>query len=151
MVWFLCYFHLHKKEYYDYEDDVTSNTNNSKSLHRASAVNVTAAGDSSGSGGGSTGAAIYVVVRKRPMAKTESRKKEADVIRRSNAGTLHVNEPKVKVDLTKYVERHEFMFDEVFDESHHTADIYNSMAKAMVSSIFQGRKATCFAYGQTGR
>jgi hypothetical protein len=94
-------------------------------------------------------ASIKVVVRKRPLSKSEGLR-EADVIDRVNNYTLLVHEPKIKVDLTKYVESHQFMYDEVFDDSFTTADIYRVTTQDMVNSIFYGKKATCFAYGQTG-
>jgi kinesin family protein 2/24 len=51
---------------------------------------------------------IRVVVRKRPLSKKEKEKGDEDIIEvnmgRSN---VIVNETKLKVDLTKYVERHQ--------------------------------------------
>ncbi|GJN18332.1 hypothetical protein PR202_gb05482 [Eleusine coracana subsp. coracana] len=61
-------------------------------------------------------AKIKVVVRKRPLNKREISKKEEDIIdieQRSNSLTVH--ETKLKVDLTEYVEKHEFVFDAVLD------------------------------------
>jgi kinesin family member 2/24 len=77
-----------------------------------------------------------------------------------------------KVDLTRYTETHEFMFDDVFDESMNNEDvscfvlsrpslrlltvrlisiqIYRHTAAPLISSVFKGCNATCFAYGQTG-
>ena len=63
---------------------------------------------------------------------------------------LLVHESKVKVDLTRYVETHEFAFDECFDEGVSTEDVYRYTARPLVAHVFRGSNATCFAYGQTG-
>ncbi|KAJ3027392.1 UNVERIFIED_CONTAM: Kinesin-like protein kif24 [Siphonaria sp. JEL0065] len=93
---------------------------------------------------------IRVCVRKRPLNKKELRGNQVDVATVSDRRTLVVNEPKVKVDLTKYVEQHEFTFDEVFDCDANNDDVYRRSAFPLVEYIFTGGKATCFAYGQTG-
>ena len=64
------------------------------------------------------------------------------------AVTIH--EPKVKVDLTKYVESHRFCFDEVFDENGTNEEIYAATCKPLIPFFLNKGKATCFAYGQTG-
>ncbi|XP_050116712.1 kinesin-like protein KIN-13B [Malus sylvestris] len=96
-------------------------------------------------------AKIKVVVRKRPLNKKEFAKKEEDIITiepHSNALTVH--ETKLKVDLTEYVERHEFVFDAVLNEDVSNDEVYFETVKPIVPLIFQRTKATCFAYGQTG-
>ncbi|XP_057247032.1 kinesin-like protein KIN-13B [Beta vulgaris subsp. vulgaris] len=96
-------------------------------------------------------AKIKVVVRKRPLNRKEMAKKEDDIItieRNSNALTVH--ETKFKVDLTEYVEKHEFMFDAVFGEDVPNDEVYAETVEPVVPLIFQKTKATCFAYGQTG-
>eukprot|EP01048_Picozoa_sp_COSAG05_P016589 COSAG05_NODE_2155_length_3460_cov_10604.678667_2_plen_373_part_01 len=94
---------------------------------------------------------IRVCVRKRPINRREISKGEGDIVtvdRRSN--TINVHEPKIKVDLQKFTEVHQFRFDVAFDENCSNQDIYQSTAAPLVESIFQGVNATCFAYGQTG-
>ncbi|WZY73570.1 hypothetical protein YC2023_005810 [Brassica napus] len=54
-------------------------------------------------------------VRKRPLNKKESVKNEEDIID-THSNCLTVHETKVKVDLTAYVEKHEFVFNAVLDE-----------------------------------
>ena len=54
------------------------------------------------------------------------------------------------MDLTRYTERHEFAFDEVYPESSNNDEIYRDCVKPLVGSIFHRCKVTCFAYGQTG-
>ncbi|KAJ2999571.1 Kinesin-like protein kif24 [Globomyces sp. JEL0801] len=84
-------------------------------------------------------------VRKRPLSKKEARKGEQDIARIIGRRTIHVLEPKVKVDLTKYVENHEFVFDEAFDANASNEEVYRRTAQPLVQYIFEGGKATCFA------
>ncbi|XWS39025.1 hypothetical protein CRYUN_Cryun18bG0014800 [Craigia yunnanensis] len=94
-------------------------------------------------------AKIKVVVRKRPLNKKEISRKEDDIVTVSvNALTVH--EPKLKVDFTAYVEKHEFCFDAVLDEHVTNDEVYHATVEPIIPIIFQRTKATCFAYGQTG-
>ncbi|XP_072962075.1 kinesin-like protein KIN-13B [Typha angustifolia] len=96
-------------------------------------------------------AKIKVVVRKRPLNKKEIAKKEEDIITiEPNSNSLTVHETKLKVDLTEYVEKHEFVFDAVLDEDVSNDEVYQQTVEPVVPAIFQRTKATCFAYGQTG-
>ncbi|XP_022149599.1 kinesin-like protein KIN-13B [Momordica charantia] len=94
-------------------------------------------------------AKIKVVVRKRPMNKKELAKNEEDIVETS-ANYLTVHETKLKVDLTEYVEKHEFVFDAVLNEEVSNDEVYRETVEPIVPIIFQRTKATCFAYGQTG-
>ncbi|XP_026964551.1 kinesin-like protein KIF2C isoform X2 [Sagmatias obliquidens] len=93
---------------------------------------------------------ICVCVRKRPLNKQELAKKEIDVISVPSKCVLLVHEPKLKVDLTKYLENQAFCFDFAFDETASNEVVYRFTARPLVQTIFEGGKATCFAYGQTG-
>ncbi|KAM5579024.1 kinesin-like protein KIN-13B [Rosa sericea] len=94
-------------------------------------------------------AKIKVVVRKRPLNKKELAKNEEDIIDTlSNSVTVH--ETKLKVDLTAYVEKHEFVYDAVLNEEVSNDEVYHETVEPIVPIIFQRTKATCFAYGQTG-
>ncbi|KAG0218460.1 Kinesin-like protein kif24 [Mortierella sp. GBA43] len=94
-------------------------------------------------------AKIRVCVRKRPLNSKEINRGEKDMA--SVTGRLLVvDEPKVRVDMTKYIERHNFVFDEVFDSDASNEDVYKRTAYPLVQYLFEGGKATCFAYGQTG-
>lgn len=94
---------------------------------------------------------IRVTVRKRPLNKKEVERGDTDVIEcQAPAATLYVNEPKVKVDLTKYVERHTFRFNDVFDECMDNEALYCQAVQPLVATIFHKGKGTVFAYGQTG-
>ncbi|XP_019433451.1 PREDICTED: kinesin-like protein KIN-13A isoform X2 [Lupinus angustifolius] len=95
-------------------------------------------------------AKIKVVVRKRPLNKKELAKNEDDIVTVSDNAYLTVHEPKLKVDLTAYVEKHEFCFDAVLDEHVANDEVYQATVEPIIPTIFQRTKATCFAYGQTG-
>ncbi|CAL5439802.1 unnamed protein product [Camellia sinensis] len=96
-------------------------------------------------------AKIKVVVRKRPLNKKELAKNEDDIITiESRSSSLTVHETKLKVDLTEYVEKHEFVFDAVLNEEVSNDEVYRETVEPIVPIIFQRTKATCFAYGQTG-
>eukprot|EP00051_Salpingoeca_urceolata_P012834 m.159950 g.159950 ORF g.159950 m.159950 type:complete len:733 (+) comp17614_c1_seq1:304-2502(+) len=93
---------------------------------------------------------ITVCVRKRPLSKKEIGNQELDVITIPDAELTVVHEPKVKVDLAKYVDHHQFRFDYAFDQASDNQTVYNYSAKPLVQTIFDNGMATCFAYGQTG-
>uniref|UniRef100_A0A0D3G3E3 Kinesin-like protein n=1 Tax=Oryza barthii TaxID=65489 RepID=A0A0D3G3E3_9ORYZ len=95
-------------------------------------------------------AKIKVVVRKRPLNRKEVSRKEEDIITVHDSSSLTVYEPKLKVDLTAYVEKHEFCFDAVLDEQVSNDEVYRETVEPIIPIIFQRTKATCFAYGQTG-
>eukprot|EP00250_Pteridium_aquilinum_P011333 c19995_g4_i1 orf=366-2852(-) len=96
-------------------------------------------------------ARIKVVVRKRPLNKKELSRKEEDIVSIDGTGSsLTVHEPKLKVDLTAYVEKHDFVFDAVLDDQVSNDEVYRVTVQPIIPTIFQRTKATCFAYGQTG-
>ncbi|KAG0250446.1 Kinesin-like protein kif24 [Mortierella polycephala] len=92
---------------------------------------------------------IRVCVRKRPLSSKEIHRGEKDMASASGR-QLAVDEPKVRLDMTKFIERHKFVFDEVFDSTSTNEDVYRKTAYPLVQYLFEGGKATCFAYGQTG-
>lgn len=93
---------------------------------------------------------ITVCVRKRPINKKETNRKEVDVITIPSKNQLIVHEPKTKVDLTKFLENQVFKFDYAFDETCNNEMVYRYTAQPLIKTIFEGGFATCFAYGQTG-
>ncbi|XP_048457716.1 kinesin-like protein KIF2C isoform X1 [Rhincodon typus] len=93
---------------------------------------------------------ICVCVRKRPLSKKEKAKREIDVITISSKNVVLVHEPKMKVDLTKYLDNQPFRFDYAFDDFVTNEEVYRFTAKPLVQTIFERGMATCFAYGQTG-
>lgn len=48
------------------------------------------------------------------------------------------------------MEEHNFIFDQVFDETVDNEQLYTDAVQPLVDSVFTGIKVTCFAYGQTG-
>lgn len=93
---------------------------------------------------------IRVVVRKRPLSRTETNRNDKDILEIRSNGMVLVHEPKVKVDLTKVTETQTFVFDDAFDSMENNALIYSRTVRPLVSFMFEGGKASCFAYGQTG-
>ncbi|KAL2649441.1 hypothetical protein R1flu_017569 [Riccia fluitans] len=139
-----------------FENDFDSSFNLSKSLNKSkfnaeiSPLRSNTLERERAPGRDNTVARIKVVVRKRPINKKELARKEDDIVTIEDNSTVTVHEPKLKVDLTAYVEKHEFVFDAVLDETVSNDEVYNVTVEPIVPAIFQRTKATCFAYGQTG-
>lgn len=97
---------------------------------------------------------IRVVVRKRPMSRSEAaRKDDIDVIHPleyHSYGKIMVYQPKTRVDLTKEVETIPFAFDNTFDESANNSEIYERTVSGLIPAVFDGQFCNVFAYGQTG-
>ncbi|KAL6875557.1 hypothetical protein ACP4OV_013070 [Aristida adscensionis] len=87
-------------------------------------------------------AKVKVVVRKRPLDKREISKEDIiDIEQRSNSLTVH--ETKLKVDLTEYVEKHEFVFDAVLNK-----DVSNDQCETVEPVLLMdkpvvGRRTPC--------
>ena len=128
----------------DDDDDTINSSMAAIDLSTASASNADNPADP-------TNSRIRVAVRKRPINSKEKSQGQLDV---ATVTTPHravtIHEPKVKVDLTKYVESHRFCFDEVFDENGTNEEIYAATCKPLIPFFLNKGKATCFAYGQTG-
>ena len=93
---------------------------------------------------------IFVCVRKRPIFKKEVGAGEIDCVSSLNP-RLFVHECKMKIDgITKYVEDHEFFFDNVFGDQDSTEDLYKFSILPTMNLILSKGIVTCFAYGQTG-
>ena len=93
---------------------------------------------------------IQVCIRKRPLTKKECSKSEKDIIQVKDPDEVYIKEQKVKLDLTKYVEKHFFKFDLAFSESMSNLDVYRRAVLPIVNFAIGGGKVSCFAYGQTG-
>lgn len=94
---------------------------------------------------------IRVIVRKRPLNDKEAEKGDIDVIQCDSEGAvLTVYEPKTKVDMTKYIETHQFRFDDVFDADVDNDSLYAQTVRPLIATVFKYGRGTCFAYGQTG-
>ena len=93
---------------------------------------------------------IFVVVRKRPRSQKEINNGDIDCISVINPRTI-VHECKVQVDgITKYIEDHEFYFDNSFNENDDTKEVYKYTISPIINLILNQGIVTCFAYGQTG-
>jgi kinesin family member 2/24 len=91
-----------------------------------------------------------VLVRKRPLAKKEIENGEIDCVSSINP-RIYIHEAKIKVDgITKYIEDHEFYFDNAFSDRETTEDVYRYSIYPTVNMIMNKGIVTCFAYGQTG-
>ena len=120
-------------------EDIAVSARAGKSTPRASTTTTT------------TQSKIRVSVRKRPLNVKETSRKERDICTTDGeTRKLTVWEPKVKVDLTRFVEKHAFAFDAVFDESSTNDEVYASEVAPLVEFLLNRTNATCFAYGQTG-
>ena len=96
---------------------------------------------------------LQVVVRKRPLSGREAERGRRDVLDMqadAEGAWVIVHEPKTKVDLTAYIETHNFRFDGAFGEATTNRTLYDGSVAPLVSHLFAGRIATCFAYGATG-
>lgn len=83
------------------------------------------------------------------MNRREVQAQQQDVVLCRNNQVI-VREPKLKVDLTRYVEEHNFLFDQSFDETVTNEGLYNACVRPLIDAVFTRGKCTCFAYGQTG-
>lgn len=83
------------------------------------------------------------------MNRREVQAQQQDVVVCRNSAVI-VREPKLKVDLTRYVEEHSFLFDQSFDETVTNEQLYCSCVRPVIDAVFNRAKCTCFAYGQTG-
>ena len=94
---------------------------------------------------------IKVIIRKRPLNSKEALKGEIDIIAIKDNTKVIVSEQKVGLDLTKYIDKKEFIFDNAYDESSNNEFIYIQNIRPMIFNAFYFKsKITCFAYGQTG-
>ena len=94
---------------------------------------------------------IKVIVRKRPLNSKEESRKEKDIISIKNNTTVVVSEEKQRLDLTKYIDEKDFLFDNAYDETSNNSFIYEQNIRPLIFSAFYYKtNVTCFAFGQTG-
>ena len=62
---------------------------------------------------------------------------------------MHLREDKVKVDLTRYVQTHNYTVDAAFGEADSTRDVYERVVAELIANFFGGGTSTCFCFGQT--
>ena len=83
---------------------------------------------------------IFVIVRKRPLSKKEINNGEIDCISCLNPKVV-VHECKIKIDgITKYLEDHEFYFDNTFSENENTEEIYGYTIEPMINLVLKKGK-----------
>lgn len=64
---------------------------------------------------------------------------------------MYIHECKIQIDgITKYLEDHEFYFDNSFGENNTTEEVYQYTLSSMINFVLNQGIVTCFAYGQTG-
>ncbi|CBH17247.1 MCAK-like kinesin, putative [Trypanosoma brucei gambiense DAL972] len=138
----------------DMELSAMKMTPNSRPLSRVARASPTAATRKPGESGTTKRKAsrITVVVRKRPLSTSEINDGLYDILATDpdNLQAIALLEPKQKVDLTKYIEKHRFTYDLVLDDKYSNRDVYEKACKPLIETVFEGGCATCFAYGQTG-
>jgi kinesin family protein 2/24 len=78
---------------------------------------------------------IRVVIRKRPLSKLELGANQNNIIDVTSKQTLIVREEKLKLDLTKYIEQTDFVFDTVFDEDRTNIDVYKEAVRPLVQAV----------------
>lgn len=95
---------------------------------------------------------IKVCIRKRPLSQRELNLNHQDILELNGSNqSVAVLEDRVRLDgISRYTERHEFIFDRVFDVDSSNREIYASSVQKLVDTVISGGRATCFAYGQTG-
>ena len=92
-----------------------------------------------------------VIVRKRPLNQKEIAAKEVDNITIIDENKIVLTELKIKLDLSKYIDKKEFIFDKAYDEKSSNDKIYKEDIRPMIyNAFYQIAKITCFAQGQTG-
>ncbi|KAH7682437.1 Plus-end-directed kinesin ATPase protein [Dioscorea alata] len=78
------------------------------------------------------------------LNKKEISRKEEDIINiKPHLNSLTVNETKLRVDLTEYLEKHEFVFDAALDEDISNDEVYRETVEPIVLAFFWRTKATC--------
>uniref|UniRef100_U9T2A5 Kinesin motor domain-containing protein n=1 Tax=Rhizophagus irregularis (strain DAOM 181602 / DAOM 197198 / MUCL 43194) TaxID=747089 RepID=U9T2A5_RHIID len=93
---------------------------------------------------------IRVCVRKRPLNDNEILINERDIADIRNNYTLKIDKPRTRANTRNCIERHSFTFNEVFDEDDNGNEVFIKTALPLIKFIFNGGKATCFVYGQSG-
>jgi len=63
----------------------------------------------------------------------------------TSANCAVVFEPKVKLDLSKYIKESKFMFDHVFSHEENNLHIFDTICSPLIDKFFDGNKITFFA------
>jgi len=81
---------------------------------------------------------IQVVVRFRPLNERET------------FGNIHIDKNLNIINVTDRNSKHDFKFDNVFEENSTQKEIYENVAQPAVESVCNGYNSTIFAYGSSG-
>ena len=81
-----------------------------------------------------------VIVRKRPLNQKELSQKEVDNISIVDKNKVVITELKKKLDLTKYIDKKEFIFDRAYDEKSSNDLIYKEEIRPMIYNAFIKRQ-----------
>lgn len=77
-----------------------------------------------------------VIVRKRPLNQKEISSKEVDNISIINENKVVITELKKNLDLSKYIDKKEFIFDRAYDEKSSNDLIYKEEIRPMIYNSF---------------
>eukprot|EP00929_Paragymnodinium_shiwhaense_P024340 TRINITY_DN15006_c0_g1_i4.p1 TRINITY_DN15006_c0_g1~~TRINITY_DN15006_c0_g1_i4.p1 ORF type:complete len:910 (-),score=161.76 TRINITY_DN15006_c0_g1_i4:216-2945(-) len=93
---------------------------------------------------------VRVCVRKRPMFPHEYEQGEFDCLT-GLAGRVLVHDARMHADMKNmFMNHHDFLFDEVFDERANNDMVYAGTVQDLVKLTLAGGSATAMMYGQTG-
>jgi kinesin family protein 2/24 len=80
---------------------------------------------------------IQVIIRKRPLNQKERQaQNEEDIIDIVSENSLIIKEKRKKVDLSTFIERHQFVFDNVFADNHDNEYIYGTVLNPLIEKVF---------------
>lgn len=111
---------------------------NRKSMVKGKRGSIQAPGHS-----GQLGMDVRVIVRKRPVPG-----EQVDVLTVSSS-RISILEHKVKVDMTKYDDKHDYVYDNTFGDLDDTRDVYQKSVQDLIENVFSGGTSTAFCFGQT--
>ena len=99
---------------------------------------------------GSSGGGSAICAAPQSQLEAEASVGEFDVLTCCGRSAV-LHQTRKKVDLSKTLDNHTFMFDGVFDgRGSDNVNVYELAARPLVQAVFNGGRATCFAFGQTG-
>ena len=97
--------------------------------------------------GGQKQERIQVAIRMRPFQQYEDHKRVWKLLPKSNS--VRQTLPNGRSVTEKIKGRNYFVFDKILSEDTTNFEVYNSVAKGIVSNVVSGLNGTIFAYGQT--
>jgi len=93
---------------------------------------------------------VRVCIRKRPIFPHEMQQGEFDVVTCLPRRVV-VHDARMHPDMIHmFMNHHDFVFDEAFDESADNTSVYTGTVQQLVQAALQGEDGTVMMYGQTG-